>query len=169
MADVVELLILRHAKAGHSFSSDDHGRTLTDRGVEQARSVGARMLAEGVVPDAAVCSDAMRTRQTCIWLSHHLGDLAPTPALDSRLYSAVSSQMLSVLNETPETVRRLLVIGHLPAVQDLSMDLASVDSEEEPVLHMGGSFPTAGLARFVLEKPWAELHGRDARLIDFWS
>lgn len=168
MADVVELLILRHAQAGHSFSGDDHGRTLTDHGAEQARRVGGRMVAEAAMPDATICSDAMRTRQTCVWINHELGEKAPTPYLDSRLYAAGAFQMLSVINETPATVRRLLVIGHLPTVQDLSMDLASVESEEEPVLQMGSSYPTAGLARFVVDKPWAELAGRDARLVEFW-
>ncbi|MGQ7786088.1 SixA phosphatase family protein [Nesterenkonia sp. PF2B19] len=169
MDDAVELLILRHAQAGHAFSEDDHGRTLTDRGAEQARAVGQRLLAEQVLPDATICSDAMRTRQTCIWINHELEEKAPTPYLDGRLYGAGSRHMLSVINETPETVRRLLVIGHLPTVQDLGMELASVHSAEDPVLRLASRFPTAGLARFVVEKPWAELDGRDARLIDFWD
>lgn len=169
MSDTVELLVLRHAQAGHAFSEDDHGRTLTDHGAEQARSVGRRMVQEQAMPDATICSDAMRTRQTCIWVNHELDEKAPTPYLDGRLYGAGSRRMLAVINETPQTVRRLLVIGHLPTVQDLGMELSSVVSEEEPVLRLASSYPPAGLARFVIEKPWAELDGRDARLVDFWD
>ena len=169
MTDSVELLVLRHAQAGHAFSEDDHGRTLTIHGAEQARAVGQRMVQHQVMPDATVCSDAMRTRQTCLWINHELGEKAPTPYLDGRLYGASSRPMLAIINETPETVRRLLVIGHLPTVQDLCMELSSVDSQEDPVLRLASRYPTAGLARFVIDRPWAELDGRDSRLVDFWD
>lgn len=161
------LSILRHAQAGHSFSGEDHSRTLTTDGERQAREVGALLTAQGPQPDAVICSDAMRTRQTWVWVGDALGEVAPTPYLDDRLYLAPARQMLSVINETPETVRSLLVIAHMPGVQDLCMELASVRSEEEPVLRMAGSYPTAGLAVFDAEIPWAELDGRDARLTAF--
>lgn len=161
------LLILRHGEAGPSFSGDDHSRTLTPRGQEQSRQAGAWLREAGHLPDATVCSDAMRTRQTCIWVDEALGEKAPTPYLDSRLYLAAPRQMLSIINETPETVQSLLVIGHMPGVQEVSMELASVHSEEEPVIRMAGSWPTAGIARFEVEGPWAELDGRDARLVEF--
>lgn len=160
-------MILRHAEAGHSFSGDDRGRTLTARGEQQAREIGEWLAKQEPLPDAVVCSDAMRTRQTCTWVSHELGEKAPTPYLDERLYLAPAWQMLSVVNETPETVRSLLVIAHMPGVQDLCMELASVRSEEDPVLRMAGSYPTAGLAVLGVDTPWAELDGRDARLTEF--
>lgn len=161
------LLILRHGEAGHSFSGDDHARTLTSHGEQQARQVGSWLRDSGLVPDATVCSDAMRTRQTCIWVNEQLGEKAPTAYLDDRLYLAAPRQMLSVINETPETVQSLLVVAHMPGVQEVSMELASVHSEEEPVIRMAGSWPTAGVAHLQLDKPWAELVGRDARLVAF--
>ncbi|GAA3284352.1 SixA phosphatase family protein [Nesterenkonia halobia] len=164
-----ELLVLRHAQAGHSFSEEDHARTLTDRGADQARAVGARLLDAGAHPDWIICSDAMRTRQTCTWVGQQLGEKGSTAYHEPRLYLASSRAMLSVINETPETVRSLLVIAHMPGVQELSSELASAGSEEEPVLRMAGSWPTAGLARFRVDKPWAELDGRDARLVEFWD
>lgn len=167
MGDQRQLLILRHAEAGHSFSGDDHSRTLTTSGEQQAREVGRHLSAGEPAVDATICSDAMRTRQTCIWINSELGEKAPTPYLDPRLYLASSRQMLSVINETPETVRCLLVIAHMPGVQELSMELASVYSAEEPVLQMAGHWPTAGLARFEVDRPWAELDGRDAQLLEF--
>lgn len=161
------LLILRHGEAGHSFSGDDHARTLTSHGEQQARQVGSWLRVSGLLPDATVCSDAMRTRQTCIWVNEQLGEKAPTAYLDDRLYLAAPRQMLSVINETPETVQSLLVVAHMPGVQEVSMELASVHSEEESVIRMAGSWPTAGVAHLQLDKPWAELDGRDARLVAF--
>ncbi|MDO5492811.1 MAG: histidine phosphatase family protein [Nesterenkonia sp.] len=169
MTAPAQLLILRHAKAGHAFDGDDAARTLTDRGADQARTVGRRLADEGFHADHIICSDAMRTRQTAVWVCHELGEDASTPYLDPRLYLADPATMLAVINETPETVRTLLVVAHMPGVQELSMRLAAPESEEDPVLRMAGSFPTSGLARFEVDGPWAELDGRDARLTDFWD
>ena len=109
----------------------------------------------------------MCTSQSCIWVNEQLGEKAPTAYLDDRLYLAAPRQVLSVINETPETVQSLLVVAHMPGVQEVSMELASVYSEEDPVIRMAGSWPTAGVAHLQFDKPWAELDGRDARLVAF--
>lgn len=161
------LLILRHAEAGHGFTGDDHARTLTERGQSQARQVGRWLAQSQHLPEMTVVSTAMRTRQTCIWINHELGEKAPTPYLDERLYQASSSVLCSVINETPESVHTLLVVAHMPGVQDLSTQLASQDSAEHAVLEMATHWPPAGLAVFTVTKPWAELDGRDAALATF--
>lgn len=161
------LLILRHAEAGHSFSGDDHSRQLTQRGQAEAQLMGQWLAEQNLAPEAAVVSDAMRTRQTYVWISDRLGDLAPTAYLDSRLYLAESRGLCSIINETPETVQTLLVVAHMPGVQDLAMELAGVHSDEAAVLEMAQHWPPGGLARLQSYKAWAELDGRDAELTDF--
>lgn len=161
------LLVLRHAEAGHTFTGDDHSRTLTPHGQHQAREVGRLLWDSGGWPESTLVSDAMRTRQTCIWIGHELGEKAATPYLDERLYLADSRTMCSVINETPETVQTLLVIAHMPGVQDLAMELVSRDSDEQTVLNMAEHWPPAGLAVFDVNKRWAELDGRDAQLKQF--
>lgn len=162
-----KLLILRHAEAGHSFTGDDHSRTLTEDGQQQARNIGSRLLESEYWPECTVVSAAMRTRQTCIWIGEQLGEKAPTPYLDDRLYLASWTQLCSVINETPEAVQTLLVIAHMPGVQDLSMQLTSAESDEQAALEMASHWPAAGLAVFSVDKPWAELDGRDAALLEF--
>jgi len=161
------LVILRHAKAQQTFTGDDHARTLTDRGKQQSREVGRWLLGSGQWPEAALVSDAMRTRQTFVWIADELGEKAVTPYLDDRLYLASARTMCSVINETPETVQSLLVVAHMPGVQELGMQLASADSDEQTVLSMAEHWPTAGLGTFDVDKPWAQLDGRDAVLTDF--
>ncbi|MGO1549744.1 MAG: SixA phosphatase family protein [Nesterenkonia sp.] len=161
------LVILRHAKAQQTFTGDDHARTLTDRGQRQSREVGRWLYASGLWPEAAVVSDAMRTRQTFVWIADELGEKAVTPYLDDRLYLASSRTMCSVINETPETVQSLLVVAHMPTVQELAMELASPESDEQAVLSMAEHWPTAGLGIFDVDKTWGELDGRDAMLTDF--
>lgn len=166
---VKRLLVLRHAKTEKTFTGDDHARALTERGQRQSRDVGRWLAAAEQWPEAAVVSDSMRTRQTFVWIADELGENAVTPYLDSRLYHAPSSTMCSVINETPETVRSLLVVAHMPGVQELGMDLASPDSDESAVLGMAEHWPTAGLAVFEVDKPWMQLDGRDASLTEFVS
>lgn len=112
-------------------------------------------------------SDAVRTRQTTTWVLNELGDKAPTPYLDSRLYHASAAQALSVINETEEQVRTLLVVGHMPWVQELGMRLASVDSDERAVIEMAERYPTLGMMVFSIPGQWASLDGRDADMTGF--
>ena len=90
-ADAKTLIVLRHAKAGWPDAADDHARPLAERGHAQAPAAGDWLREHDLVPDAVVCSDALRTRQTCVWVCERLGELAPTPYLDPRLYGAASA------------------------------------------------------------------------------
>ncbi|MGP5319212.1 SixA phosphatase family protein [Arthrobacter rhombi] len=161
------LMLLRHAKSDFPFGIEDHDRPLASRGNREAPFAGAWMVENGWVPDSMMCSDALRARSTCAWVSSELGEKGPTPYLDARIYGASATQLVSVINETPDTVGTLLVIGHLPAVQEVAMALASVESEEEPVMELATRYPTLGLTLLETEKPWAELDGRDARVSGF--
>ena len=78
-----------------------------------------------------------------------------------------AARALAVVNETEETTRRLLVVGHMPWVQELGMRLMSLDSDQDAALRMSEHYPTLGMQVFRVEKPWAELDGRDAALTHF--
>ncbi|WP_147108257.1 SixA phosphatase family protein [Nesterenkonia populi] len=162
-----KLLVLRHAEAGMSFTGEDRSRNLTAHGQEQARGVGQLLLEEKHWPEVTLVSDAMRTRQTAIWIGSVMGERGTTPYLDSRLYLGDSRTLGSVVNETPETAETLLLIAHMPGVQELSMELASMASEERAVLSMAEHWPPGGLAIFTFDGPWAELDHRNADLQEF--
>lgn len=161
------LLILRHAKADWPVGVPDHDRPLAGRGEREAPLAGRWLVDQGLVPESIVCSSAVRTRQACMWVCSELGEKAPTPYLDSRLYEASAARALAVINETEERVRSLLVVGHMPWVQELGMRLASVDSDEEAVMSMAERYPTLGLQVFRVPGDWASLDGRDARMTHF--
>ncbi|MBG6217941.1 phosphohistidine phosphatase [Arthrobacter sp. CAN_A6] len=160
------LMLLRHAKAEWSEGVPDHERSLSSRGHLDAPLIG-RWMADNALPDLILCSSALRARQTCTWVCKELGDKAPTPKLEDGLYAARPGEILALINQVPPTVTSLLVIAHLPGVQELAMRLASVESNEEAVVDLATDYPTAGLT--VLQHPheWAELDGRDAAVTDF--
>lgn len=161
------LVLLRHAKSDYPLGVSDHDRPLASRGNREAPAAGAWLRDHGVIPDSIVVSDALRTRSTCAWIISELGEKAPTPYLDSRVYGASSTKLCAIINETPETVTTLLVIGHQPVLQELAMRLASVDSEEEAVYELAMDYPTLGMTVMETAKNWAEIDGRDMRVTNF--
>ncbi|MBW4095544.1 MAG: histidine phosphatase family protein [Acidobacteria bacterium] len=161
------LILMRHSKAAYPRGVADHDRPLAQRGHTEAPLVGAWLREHDVVPDYILCSSALRTRQTCTWVCQELGDKAPTPKLDERLYAATSTEILSVINHVPETVRTLMVISHLPGIGEVALRLASRDSAEQAYMDVASGFPTSGCAVFTHDLPWAELDGADAMLTDF--
>ena len=165
-SDHKHLIVLRHGKAAYP-PVPDHERPLAQRGNQEAPAAGRWLVEQGFYPDAIITSDAVRTRQTTTWVLNELGDKAPTPYLDSRLYMAPVSRVLAVINETEEQVRSLMLVGHMPWVQDLGMRLASVDSDEDAVIEMAERYPTLGLMVFEVPGEWASLDGRDAKMTHF--
>lgn len=150
-----------------AHQAGDRLRPLAASGASDAPAAGRWMKANNWIPDAIICSDALRTRQTCLWVCEQLGEKAPTPYLDSRIYGADATELISIINETPESVDTLLMVGHMPTVQDVAMRLSSADSDEDAVLAMASNYPPLGLCAFSIAGSWAELDGRDARLEHF--
>ncbi|MFT4470382.1 SixA phosphatase family protein [Arthrobacter sulfonylureivorans] len=162
-----KLMIMRHAKAAWPLGVEDHERPLAKRGHDEAPLIGRWMVEHDSIPDFILCSSALRTRQTCTWVCNELGEKAPTPMLSDELYDSPGVRVLSEINQLPDTITSLLVVAHMPAVQDLAMRLASVDSDEEAVMDMATHYPTSGLTVLQHAKSWAELDGRDAAVTNF--
>ena len=72
------LVVMRHSKA-ESTAPSDHERALASRGRADAAAAGMWLAEQGITPDAALVSDAMRTRQT--WAQ--VAGLAESAELDA--------------------------------------------------------------------------------------
>lgn len=164
---IKRLVIMRHAKSDWPDGVPDHERPLLERGHREAPLAGKWLLKHKVVPDFILCSSSLRTRQTCTWICKELGDKAPTPKLEDDLYAASAQRMLTVINHVPDTVTTLMIVAHMPGVQDLAMHLASRDSDHDAYMDAATRYPTSAFTVLELEKPWAELDGQDARLTHF--
>ncbi len=164
---IKRLILMRHAKAAFPLGVEDHDRPLAQRGHNEAPLAGKWFMDHSVVPDFILCSSALRTRQTCTWVCQQLGDKAPTPKLESGLYAAGPSAMLSVINHVPETVNTLLVISHMPGIQELALRLASRDSDQNAYMDLASEFPTSAFAVLEHSTEWAALDAQDALLQNF--
>lgn len=163
------LIVLRHAKAAWP-DVEDRQRPLAERGRRDAPAVG-RWLREtgprldGFALDRVVCSPARRTRETWRLAASEL-ESAPPPVYDDRVYAATTSALLTVLRETPARVRGLVLVGHNPGMQNLTLTLADEDSGEALELARQG-FPTAGVALFQVRRDWSQLEPGAALLTRF--
>ncbi len=158
------LLLLRHAKSSWDDRSlADADRPLAPRGVIAATRMGREMARRGWLPQRALVSPAVRTRETWRLVSEELPsatefDLVP------ELYDATDARLLSVLQKTVPAVRILLIVGHNPGLEELAHGLAGDDSDRRAVDLVAEKFPTAALARFTFEGSWTELRSGAARL-----
>lgn len=162
-----KLILMRHAKADYPLGVNDHDRPLAARGHREAPSAGAWLVANDLIPDYILCSDALRARSTCAWVLSELGEKGPTPYVDSRIYGAGASKLCAIINEVPETVGTLLVIGHQPVLQELALRLASVESDEEAVYELAMDYPTLGTTVLETSHPYSHLDARDAKVTHF--
>lgn len=159
-----KLLLLRHAKSSWDNPSlADFERPLATRGLRTATLMGRELAARDWLPDRALVSPAVRTRQTWELIGAELPGRPKTDFPDT-LYAASAEETLAALRSVPESVDTLLVLGHNPGLQDFAVMVAGDASEGKALARLRDKFPTAALARLVFEGKWRDLGLAGARL-----
>jgi phosphohistidine phosphatase len=158
------LVVLRHAKSAWP-AVIDHERPLAPRGRRDAPAAGRWLHDSGYLPDQVICSTARRTRQTWEWAAPALR-AAPPVTYDERVYDASVADLLTVVREVPASVATLLLIGHNPGMQGLTLALAG-GGLESALLQVELKFPTSAIAVLSLPGPWSAAAPDQARLTDF--
>ncbi|MFE9017041.1 SixA phosphatase family protein [Streptomyces sp. NPDC007808] len=138
------LVVLRHAKSAWPDGVADHERPLAGRGRRDAPVAGRLLAASDCLPDLAVCSTAVRARETWELVSAQWGTPPPV-RLDPRVYAAEVPELLSVVHEVPPEVETLLLIGHNPGLEELVLDLAG-DGLDDTLDEVRTKFPTSAIA-----------------------
>lgn len=162
------LLLFRHAKAVQSGrgGSEDRLRGLVDRGRKDSATIGAYLAAEGLVPELALVSPAVRTQETLKFSAREFA--GPLDVLTAeKLYDATPDAILALIKETPDKVQSLLVIAHNPGLQELALMLVAsgnVKAREQ----IEENLPTAGLV--IVDLPvdeWRTVRRESGRLERF--
>lgn len=161
-----QLLLLRHAKAVIGEGMDDVDRPLAPRGEQAAQAMGRHMAAHGLVPDLVLCSPARRTSQTWEIAARELPETQVH--LVEALYDFGSgAELLDVVRAQGGSARRLLLVTHNPATQNLAITLAG-SGDRDLRRQMIAKYPTAGLAVLGFSgRSWAELAEDQGRLEAF--
>ena len=167
VADPRRIVLFRHAKADWPQVSD-HERPLADRGRKEAAEAGRRLADTGIPVDQALCSTSVRTRET--WkLAVAEFPHRPKTVYEERIYEASPGELIAVLNETPDDLRNVLVIGHNPAMEGLTEILAG-SAEDDVRERMGRrGFPAAAFAVLSFTGSWKTVEPGVASLVDYWA
>ncbi len=152
------LLLMRHAKSSWKDSSmKDIDRPLTKRGHKNASRMGEVLKEAGLCPQLILSSPALRARQTAESVAKKSGYKESIQYYDS-LYMAEPDDYLKKLVKQPDTLERILVIGHNPGLEGL-MQILSGQVE---------ALPTAAIASITLPvENWADLTDKtECKLIE---
>lgn len=151
------LLLLRHAKSSWDDpASEDIDRPLAKRGRDAAPRMGREMARRGWIPDTALVSSALRTRQTWELVASELPAAVPT-VFDGTIYEAPGDRILDAIRKSLDEAKTLLVIGHNPGFEQLALRLASPTSDSDALVRLRQKFPTAALAIFTFDGEWRGL------------
>lgn len=145
------LILLRHGEAeAGSETGGDFGRRLTARGREACAAVASSLADIGLIPDLALVSAAVRTRET--WTA--MSALLPGCEVhfEDALYLAEASEMRRILLEAGRDAGLILLIGHNPGLQELAEDLMTEASGPPSTLsRIRAGFPTSAAVAFAFD------------------
>lgn len=154
------LSLLRHAHAEPGRSDgDDLERALDPRGLAEAAHMAARIAALRDGPERALCSPAVRARQTLEAVQRERPELAVR--VDEGLYLASPGEILARVQDLEPGLQHVLVVGHNPGIAALCRALCPDSAGAE------GPFPPAFLARIALDRgEWPDFAPGRGRLLE---
>jgi len=154
----LRLILMRHAKSCWTDPlADDHDRVLNARGRKAAQDLGDWLRAGGYLPDLALCSTAMRTRETLERL-----ELDCPTNYEPDLYHAPAGQILTVLQSA--TANPVILLGHNPGIGDFAARILRDPPRDEDFM----AFPTgATLVVDFAATTWAKVGWAKGTMVDF--
>ena len=155
-------MLLRHAKAVPQGLLADENRPLAERGRTDTPKIAEFAASRSLLPDLALFSPALRTRETWELFSASLS--APPPhRIEPRLYSAPVERILDIVRETARDVGTLLLVGHNPGCEEAAR-LLTGSGDTDALIRFGGTMPTASLAVVDVPGDWKSIEPRTGRL-----
>ena len=135
----MNLYLLRHAKSSWESYEDDYDRVLSERGRNDACTLGEYLHKNNINFENTLCSSSQRTRETISIINtvspHSIDEVN---YLDS-LYHASSDKIKEVVQNYSN--KSLLIVGHNPGISELISDLLKSNIVD---------YPTCVFAQFKL-------------------
>ena len=160
------LWLLRHAKA--SVGGDglaDRDRPLSARGRDAAARIGRHLAEREVCPDLVLCSPSLRTRETIELVASQLGAELEIDYQDE-LYLASERDLRQRVEQLPDGVASVMLVGHNPGMAELAQDLAA-RGHPDALAALRRKFPTGAIAEFrVAAQRWRQFT-RGCELVAF--
>jgi phosphohistidine phosphatase len=113
---MLQLLVMRHAKASRENASDFE-RPLTSRGRSDSERI-ARLLADtGLIPERVCASSSTRTAETVALMLPQWRPPCETDLLEE-MYLAPAETLLDVLAAHRGDRRRIMLVAHNPGIEE---------------------------------------------------
>jgi len=167
VTDRQRLIVMRHAKA-EPFAATDHGRHLTDRGLANARDAGVHLESQGLRPDFALVSSALRTRETWEALSETCDTTGCVVSFDDTLFTGSADLVLESLQASPAESATVLFVGHNPTAADVCHLLDDGEGDPAAVSGLLQGFPPGAVAVLEVGVPWSGLVAETGRLVGYY-
>ncbi len=149
-----ELIILCHGKANVSSGKDDYYLPLKDRSKREAQLLGSWLQQQGLIPDYIISSPTKAAYDTAVYACNVMGLNRSAIHTEKRIRRADKKALLISLAACPADAKRVLLVGHNPALEML-LQLLSDEKISSP--KKGKLFPEASLAILQTAKQWAKL------------
>ena len=140
----------------------DYERELTGEGYIDAARMGAFLKSTGTNIQRIAASSAFRTRQTAQVFAEQLAfDWEKIDLIDN-LYDCGARAYIAAVNETPETINELMIVGHNPDVSYFAEYLTR---------DFYGSMSTSSvcLIEFEADIEWSHVSSRMGKLVDLYT
>ena len=163
------LITFRHAKSGWDQPAlRDFDRALNDKGRRAAATMGRHLRQLGLRFDSVVASPAVRVAETLDAMFDGYGKRM-APSWDRRAYLATASTLLEMVQEAPDKVEALMLVGHNPGLEDLVLLLTGADETGVGARDsIGEKYPTASVAEIHFEVDrWQDIRAGHGQLVRF--
>lgn len=114
------LYIVRHAKSSWEEPLPDDLRPLTGKGIKRTARVAEALLNKHVTVDHIISSHAVRALETAKLLARALDYPPDKINVDPDIYYADGDRLFDRLFQLPENCESVMIVGHNPALTDLS-------------------------------------------------
>ncbi len=115
------LVLIRHAKSSWANPHlKDFDRPLNKRGKRDAPFMADQLKKKGIKPDLIVSSPAKRAKKTAKKIAKGVGYEEDAIVKVSDIYAASTTTLLAVIQNIPEDVNTLFLVGHNYELTDLA-------------------------------------------------
>ena len=160
MAEEKTLILVRHAKSSWKDTSlNDIQRPLNKRGNKDAPKMGEHLSNQKIQPEVIFSSPGLRALTTARLISVKIGIKPSDIIVKDDLYSFNHSDLLSAINSIKNRYKKIMIVGHNPAITDI-------------VNYLSGSHidnvPTCGVAILKCKvDSWKKVDKNKASLVNF--
>jgi phosphohistidine phosphatase len=128
--------------------------------------MGRYMASHGLVPDHAIVSTAVRTRETWRLVTDAFLRKPPV-SYEDRIYEADPQAIMAAIAKAPSSAKTLLVVGHNPGFHETALLLVG-SGDTRARAKLSAKFPTAALAVIDFDvKSWSAIRPGSGRLERF--